>query len=99
MAGDNPNFPIGTAAISWLDPSGGVHIRVYSTDGYTITERCFDGHGWATGFSMPGGAVSATSWIESDGAHIRVYATADDLTTEWCYDPGSGWTKGSYTTS
>lgn len=43
--GDNPNYPIGTAAVNWLDSSNQLHIRVYSTDGYTVTERCFDGSG------------------------------------------------------
>ena len=92
--------PIGTAAVSWLDSGGQIHIRVYSTDGYTLTERCWDGGGWiAGGFNAPGGAVSATSWQASDGIHIRVYATNDDATIEWCFDPGSDWTQGQYTTS
>jgi hypothetical protein len=99
----NPNFPIGTATVNWFDANGGLHIRVYSTDGYGVIERCIDagGSGWTTGsFSQPGSAVSATVWTASDGAHIRVYCTNDDGTTEWCSDPGtSGWTKGSYTTS
>ena len=99
---DNPNFPIGTAAINWFDSSGGLHIRVYSTDGYNVTERCIDAgsSGWTTGaFSEPGGQVSATCWTASDGVHIRVYCNFEDLTTEWCNDPGTGWTKGSYTTT
>lgn len=103
MAGDNPNFPIATAAINWFDSGGNLHVRVYSTDGYTVTERCDDqgGTGWTTGsFSQPGSAVSATVWVASDGAHIRVYCTSGDTTTEWCSDPGStDWTKGSYTTT
>jgi hypothetical protein len=96
---DNPNFPIATASVSWFDSSDQLHIRVYSTDGYTITERCADGQGWTTGFSMPGSAVSAICWNASDGAHVRVYATMDDTTTEWCFDPGTSWTKGQYTPS
>jgi hypothetical protein len=94
------NDPIGTAAVSWFDGGGGLHIRVYSTDGYTVTERCADpgGGGWTTGsFSQPGSAVSATCWNDSAGTHIRVYCTFEDGTTEWCNDPGSGWTKGGYT--
>jgi hypothetical protein len=98
MAQDNPNFPIGTAAISWIDSGGILHIRVYSTDGYNVTERCADGQGWTTGaFSEAGSAVSATCWNASDGAHIRVYCTFEDTTTEWCNDPGTGWTQGAYT--
>jgi len=97
---DNPNFPIATAAINWFDSSGQLHIRVYSSDGYTVTERCADGGGWTTGqFSQPGAAVSATCWSASDGIHIRVYCTFEDKTVEWCNDPGSAWTQGSYTTS
>lgn len=97
---DNPNYPIGTAAINWFDSNGQLHIRVYSTDGYNVIERCADGGSWTTGeFKQPGSDVSATCWSTSDGIHIRVYCTFQDTTTEWCNDPGSGWTKGAYTTS
>jgi hypothetical protein len=94
------NDPIGTAAVNWTDQNGNFHIRVYSTDGYTVTERCADtgSSGWTNGaFSQPGSAVSATAWVDSAGAHIRVYCTSDDGTTEWCSDPNSNWTKGAYT--
>jgi hypothetical protein len=99
MAKDNPNFPIGTAVVSWQYQNS-LHIRVYSTDGYNVIERCNDqgGPGWVTGaFKEPGSQVSATVWIASDGVHIRVYCTFEDKTTEWCNDPGKGWTKGAYT--
>ena len=98
---DNPNYPVGTAALSWFDDNGQLHIRIYSTDGYEVTERCNDGQGWTTGgFKQAGGAVSATCWWQpNNGVHLRVYCTSDDVTTEWCNDPGSGWTKGSYTTT
>ncbi|OYY90024.1 MAG: hypothetical protein B7Y45_09645 [Sphingomonas sp. 28-66-16] len=87
-----------TAAVNWYDGSGQLHIRVYSSDGYTVTERCADGQGWTDGaFKQPGSQVSATAWTASDGAHIRVYCTANDGTTEWCADPDTAWTKGSYT--
>lgn len=95
------NMPIGTAVVSWFDTSGGLHIRVYSTDGYTVTERCADagGSGWTNGdFKQAGSQVSATCWNDSAGTHIRVYCTFEDGTTEWCNDPNSGWTKGGYTT-
>jgi hypothetical protein len=92
------NMPIATASVSWLDPSGQAHIRVYSTDGYTVTERCLDGQSWLDGkFSEAGSAVSATCWNDAGGTHIRVYCTFQDVTTEWCLDDGTGWTKGSYT--
>jgi len=100
MMADNPSFPIGTAVVSWFYPAGALHIRVYSTDGYNVTERCVDqgGSGWTTGqFKQAGSQVSATAWVASDGPHIRVYCTFQDKTSEWCNDPNTGWTKGSYT--
>lgn len=100
MAADNPNFPIATASVSWLDSGGTVHIRVYSSDGYNVSERCWDGSGWSTGqFKAPGSDVSATCWQGSGGVSIRVYCTFQDKTTEWCVDPGSGWYQGAYTTT
>jgi Fungal fucose-specific lectin len=99
VAGD-PNYPIDTAAINWLDSSGEVHIRVYSSDGYTVTERCWDGSGWSDGsFTQPGSVVSATCWQGSGGLSIRVYCTVQDATTEWCIDQGGGWYQGAYTTT
>ena len=89
---------ISTAAVNWLDSSGTIHIRVYSTDGYTVTERCWDGNGWSNGsFSGQGEAVSATSWMGPGGLSIRVYCTFEDETVEWCIDQGGGWYKGAYT--
>lgn len=97
MTGD-PRFPVDTASINWLDSSGVVHIRVYSSDGYTVTERCWDGSGWSDGsFKQPGSVVSATCWQGGGGLSIRVYCTAQDSTTEWCIDQGGGWYKGAYT--
>lgn len=99
MAG-NPGYPTDTATVSWFYPAGTLHIRVYASDGYTVTERCNDqgGSGWTTGqFKQSGSQVSATVWLASDGAHIRVYCTFQDKTTEWCNDPSTGWTEGSYT--
>lgn len=95
---DMPSMPIKTEVVSWQDTSG-IHLRVYSSDGYNVIERCADpGSGWTTGgFSAPGSDVSATCWVDNAGVHIRVYCTFQDGTTEWCFDPGSGWTKGQYT--
>lgn len=93
------NYQTATAAINWFDASGGLHIRVYASDGTTVTERCIDagGSGWTTGsFSAPGSHVSATVWTVNGQPSIRVYCT-DDTTTEWCADPGGAWYKGSYT--
>ncbi len=94
------NMPVGTASTSWVDNGGQVHIRVYSTDGYTITERCWDGSGWYEGslgsIGAQGGQVSATSWYEGGTSYIRVYCNFEDGTIEWCWD-GNGWYKGAYT--
>jgi hypothetical protein len=88
------NMPVDTAAVSWFD--GQVHIRVYSSDGNNITERCWDGDGWYTGsFAAQGGQVSATCWV-NNGIYIRVYCNFEDRTTEWCWD-GNGWYQGGYT--
>lgn len=97
MAQDNPNYPVSTASVSWLDSGGTIHIRVYSCDGYTVIERCWDGSGWTNGgFKEAGSAVSATAWGE---ANIRVYCTFQDKTVEYCWDNGgSGWYQGAYTT-
>jgi hypothetical protein len=92
-------MPVATAAISWQD-GGGLHIRVYSTDGYNVSERCWDGNGWTTGgFSAKGSAVSATCWLNGSSASIRVYCTFEDGTIELCLDPGGGWYQGAYTVS
>jgi len=99
MAG-NPNFPISTAAISWIDGNGNTMIRVYSCDGYNVIERAWDGSGWSTGsFSQPGSAVSATCQNRSGTVWIRVYCTYQDKTTEWCCDDGATWYQGAFTTT
>lgn len=95
----NSNYPVGTASVSWLDGGGTVHIRVYSTDGYHVTERCWDGSSWADGeFKAQGGQVSATCWQSQSGVSLRVYCNFEDKTVEWCSDPGTGWYQGAYTT-
>jgi hypothetical protein len=96
---DNTSMPVGSAAVSWQD-SGGLHIRVYSTDGYNVSERCWDDNGWTTGsFSAKGSAVSATCWPNGSSASIRVYCTFEDKTLEMCSDPGGNWYQGAYTVS
>lgn len=94
-----------SAAISWFDENGQLHIRVYSSDGENVTERCADGNGWTTGgLAVPGSAVSATCWWQQGvGAHLRVYCSTIDQSTqeyttiEWCNDPGfTGWQQGQY---
>jgi hypothetical protein len=71
---------IQTAAVSWgTTPS----IRVYSTNGETVTERCWDGKTWYNGsFKESGQNVSATCWLVGNTVHIRVYVTDAEVTTE-----------------
>jgi hypothetical protein len=101
MANDRPSMPLSTAAVSWVDSNGGQHIRVYSSDGYMVKERCNDGGAtWFDGaFNQPGRAVSATVRQAGDGLHIRVYCTISDVTTEWCWDGAGNWYQGAYTTT
>jgi len=97
--GDMPSMTIGTASVSWVDPKGTTHIRVYSTDGYKVLERCWDGSGWSNGsFKAAASQVSATCWQDQAGAHLRIYCTFEDKTTEYGMDPGTSWYQGSYTT-
>jgi len=103
MAG-NPFLPVATASVSWVDPQG-LHIHVFTTDGFTVTERAMvpGQSGWING-TLPATAeandISAACWVDSDGGHIRLYCTAGDATTEWCLDgEGSAWYRGSYTLS
>ena len=90
-------YPIDTAAVSWTDNQG-VHIRIYTSDGYTVTEQCADpGANWTAGiFSQPGSAVAATCWQAGGGVYIRVYCTFEDATTEWCSDPDKQWYRGAF---
>jgi hypothetical protein len=84
-----------TASVNWVDNA--IHLRVYSTDGATVTERCWDGKGWTTGgFKQAGEAVSATCWT-TGGLGIRVYCTKGGVTTEYCWDKNGPWYKGAYT--
>jgi hypothetical protein len=44
------NMPVDTAAVSWLDNGGQVHLRAYSSNGDTVTEWCWDANGpWYKG--------------------------------------------------
>ena len=98
MATTTYSFPSATASISWLDSSGNTMIRVYSSDGYHVTEQAWDGGSWsATGFKQPGADVSATCQLRTGGtAWIRVYCTGEEKTVEWCSDDGSTWYQGGY---
>lgn len=96
---DQPNMPVSTAVVSW-SANGSTWLRVYSCDGYNVTEMSTETGQWAaTGFTAPGSDVSATCWQDSNGLHFRVYCTIDDTTTEWCNDGGASgnWYQGQYT--
>ncbi len=96
------DFQSANAVVNWFDSGGGLHIRVYGSDGDTITERCSDvgTSGWTTGqFSQPGSHVSATVWTVNGQPSIRVYCINGGTTTEWCIDPGKSWYQGTYTPS
>lgn len=93
-------YTAATAAISWIDKSGALHVRIYASDGQTVTERRNDtgSSGWTSGtFSQPGLTVSATVWQDAKGPNIRVYCTSQGTTTEWCQNYGGDWFQGSYT--
>ena len=96
---DNPNYPVGTVSVGWTDKSGAGQLHVFSTDGYEVIERYWNGSGWSTGdFKQPGSQVSATGFMGEDGFHIRVYCTSGNKTTEWCKDGDGAWFQGGYTT-
>jgi hypothetical protein len=97
--GDMPTMPIGTTSISWTDANGAVHIRVYSTDGYKVEERCFDGSWTTSSFSAAGSQVSATCWVVNGNASIRVYCTFQNDTVEYCSDSGGAWYQGAFSTT
>ena len=83
----NPSFPISTAVVSWFYPAGTLHIRVYSSDGYNVTERCNDqsSAGWLTrAWPNWSKAVAVNDWVAAaatvvlDGLTViavRVWAT------------------------
>ena len=94
---DMRGMPVATASVSWVDSDGTRHTRVYSCDGYIVTERCNDGASdWYTGkFRAPGAEVSAAVWQDPKGTHLRVYCTVRERTVEYRNDPDSGWSAGS----
>ena len=86
-----------TSSISWVDSDHTIHIRVYRSDGTTVTERCWDGNGWFSGaFSKPGTSSSAITWSENGNLHVRVYVANGGNIQEWCWDPNSCWTLGAF---
>ncbi|NML16583.1 hypothetical protein [Azohydromonas caseinilytica] len=78
-------FAFSTSAVSWNQ--NGTHLRIYTSDGAKVTEKCWDG-GWsAGGFVQEGQAVGATSWQDGSGQiHIRAYVANQGKVTEYCWD-------------
>lgn len=99
MSQDKVNYPVSTAAVHWIDSAGGLHVRVYTCDGYMVQERSTESGQWTNGtLHVAASHVSAIAWADSAGAHVRVYCTSKNVTTEWCQDPGTTWVAGQYTT-
>ena len=94
-------YPVGTAAVSWINAQNVQHTQVFWTDGYTVKNRRWDGSGWSDGnFVAKGGDVSAACYSAGGAAHLRVYCTFEDAVTEWCSDDsGNSWYAGSFTIS
>ena len=84
-------------AICW---NPGPHLRVYSSSGSVITERCYDDDSWFTGgFRGVGKAVGATACI--DGNHVefvKAYTIdSNNNITEQSWDGyGRQWTPGAF---
>jgi len=85
---------VSTAAISWTNGNT-VHLRLFTSDGETVREHCYDGKGWnMSTFSKPGQHVSATIDVSE---RMNVFCTTDGVTTQWNYDPNRGsWQQHSF---
>ena len=85
-----------STATSWF--TSGPHLRVYTIDGNTITEQCWDDGGpWYKGaFSGTGDTVGATSWLDSSKQiHLRVYVAENGMVKERCWDKDK-WYTGAF---
>jgi hypothetical protein len=82
------------ASLSW---GPGAHIRVYKSNGDRVTEMAWDGSGpwYIGGLSVPGQAVTATSWVER-AVHIRVYVIDRGAVVEYCWDGDGPWYRGGH---
>jgi Fungal fucose-specific lectin len=90
------NFNNSTAVVSW----GNVSLRVYSSDGQNVTEKCWDGGGpWYVGaMKAVGQSVGAASWLDTGGQiHIRVYVSNQGKIVEYCWDKDT-WYVGALST-
>ena len=93
----HPEFPATAAAVSYIDGNGQSIIHVFTSDGYTVTDKVWTGSGWQAGtFSQPGHQVTATAYVVSGMACLRVYCISKEVLTEYGSDGGGSWYVGSY---
>lgn len=90
-AGQGGSKYVSTAAISWTSGvSQTPHIRLYVSDGTTVSEYGYDGSRWGEGgFSKPGHVVAATRQFD-----MKVYCSTGADTQLWIYE--KGWKNGNY---
>jgi hypothetical protein len=75
----------GIAAVSWRNPEGDVHIRVYYQDtASNLAEQCNDHGVWTVGGLSQGTGtlstgIAAAQWTDDAGFHIRVYWVDADI--------------------
>ncbi|MET3131316.1 hypothetical protein AAKU55_001575 [Oxalobacteraceae bacterium GrIS 1.11] len=88
------DFVFSVASINW---NAGHSIRVYASNGKTVSEKCWDGGPWYTGaLTAPGQAVGSASWVDSAGqVHIRTYVSNQNKITEYCWDKNE-WNVGGF---
>jgi hypothetical protein len=88
------NFAYSTSAVSWV--KSGTHLRIYTSDGSRVTEKCWDGE-WSNGaFAQEGQSIGATAWLDSSGQiHIRAYVSNLGKVTEYCWDKDR-WYGGAF---
>ncbi len=78
------HYAYSVAAVSWTP---GSHLRIYTSDGSKVTEKCWDGSWYVGALAVDGQKVGATSWVDSTGQiHIRVYVSNLGKITEQCWD-------------
>lgn len=85
------------SSVSWFQ-SNQIHLRVYTSTGDKITEKCWDKDKWYTGaFTANGTTVGGTGWLDNTGQiHLRVYVgQSDGRIIEMCWDKDK-WYEGAF---
>ena len=92
----NPTPVTSIAAVSWWQ--NGAHIRLYSSDGQTVTEHAWNPNEWTYGSfsasSVKGiNLVSAISWESSGAVNIRLHTSDNqgEITVYASSDGGQHW--------